>query len=702
MRACGRLSEIAADLQSLRVAAVAAPCPACRMRDWLRQCTQAALRGQRTPLHSAPAIAGRTCSARLPSSNGIRCAPLRGLRSRRTLNRIIADAAICAAPCAILHASVRMQDLANGICPHSARQKEVPRVAIYHLNIRGISPARGASAIAAAAYQSGQILRDLATGEVCRYARQERVAETGIVLPDGAPAWAHDREALWNEAAEAWSEGSANRLMARRLVVALPRELSYPRMRECVERLCQTFAKDGHACDWAIHDAQSGNPHAHILISSNSMDAGGFVKAAVQKRLKLYICRRDGEERQIAAADWKSAKKDGWEKVFRYQMKDGTEARLTQSEAAEHGLFNEDRVTKTPVSITAKADGGSILEDAKSDLVALRASWAAIANAALDAQYQEEATPEKLQEHIDHRSNADRGIESVPTIHEGPSVTAMERRALREAEPVAATRVHDQNVQIHFHNYMIVRLRAQIVHLMARAAEARACAAARVRAVVRRARNFFLGVPPALDVPAAIEISSGIPAPASRIQEQQTPAREAVRVLAEAGADMARAGAADAEAAAYKLRDAKYDMSRLDMALQDAKLAAEEAARQSAAEAAIAAAQKARAARAEEIKARQDEAARAAEAAARAERAALERLRDACRPPKNGHQEAAEAPRRKPSASMARQAEAARQKAAQDASRRVWEEEYRRRQEALDRLEEQQQDQDWDWDEPER
>ena len=578
-------------------------------------------------------------------------------------------------------------------------------MAIYHLNIRGISPARGASAIAAAAYQSGQILRDLATGEVCRYARQERVAETGIVLPDGAPAWAHDREALWNRAAEAWSEGSANRLMARRLVVALPRELSYSRMRECVERLCQTFAKDGHACDWAIHDAQSGNPHAHILISSNSMDAGGFVKAAVQKRLKLYICRRDGEERQIAAADWKSAKKDGWEKVFRYQMKDGTEARLTQSEAAEHGLFNEDRVTKTPVSITAKADGGSILEDAKSDLVALRASWAAIANASLDEQYQEEATPKNLQEHIDHRSNADRGIESVATIHEGPSVTAMERRGIAEGEPVAATRVHDQNVQIHFHNYMIVRLRAQIVHLMARAAEARARAVARVRASVRRARSFFRGVPSALEAPSAIEISSGIPAPASRTQEQQTPAREAVRVLAEAGADMARAGAASAEAAAHKLRDAAFDMSMLDVAIstlrygiQDAKLAAEEAARQSAAEAAEAAAQKARAAKAEEIKARQDEAARRAEAAARAYRAALERPRASCRP--SGHQEAAEAPRRKPSAPMAKQAEAARQRAAQDASRRVWEEEYRRRQEALDRLEEQQQDQDWD--EPER
>ena len=449
-------------------------------------------------------------------------------------------------------------------------------MAIYHLNIRGISPARGASAIAAAAYQSGQILRDLATGEVCRYARQERVAETGIVLPDGAPAWAHDRESLWNRAAEAWSEGSANRLMARRLVVALPRELSYTRMRECVERLCQTFAKDGYACDWAIHDAQSGNPHAHILISSNSMDAGGFVKAAVQKRLKFYICRRDGEERQIPAADWKSAKHDGWEKVFRYKMEDGSEIRFTQSEAAEHGLGNENRVTKTPVSITAKANGGSIIEDAKSDLVALRASWADIANAALDEQYKENETPEILQSHIDHRSNADRGIESMATIHEGPSVTALERHAIDAGEPVAATRVREANTRVHFHNYLFAKLKVQIVRLVARAAEVRARAAARIRAKAAHARSFFRNVPSVLEVPPVIGISSA--APAVRIQEQEEQMQlqpplvgDAVRILAEAGAGMAKAGAASAGFAADKLQDAKIDMLMLGMQLSSLK-----------------------------------------------------------------------------------------------------------------------------------
>lgn len=36
---------------------------------------------------------------------------------------------------------------------------------IYHLNARGVAPARGSSAVASAAYQSGEALRDELTGD---------------------------------------------------------------------------------------------------------------------------------------------------------------------------------------------------------------------------------------------------------------------------------------------------------------------------------------------------------------------------------------------------------------------------------------------------------------------------------------------------------------------------------------------------------
>ena len=56
-------------------------------------------------------------------------------------------------------------------------------MAIYHLNARGVSPARGSSAVASAAYQSGETLRDETTGDLKRYARKERIADAGLALP---------------------------------------------------------------------------------------------------------------------------------------------------------------------------------------------------------------------------------------------------------------------------------------------------------------------------------------------------------------------------------------------------------------------------------------------------------------------------------------------------------------------------------------
>ncbi|MFR6015819.1 MAG: hypothetical protein ACLUHD_15545 [Eggerthella lenta] len=53
-------------------------------------------------------------------------------------------------------------------------------MAIFHLNYRGCSPATGAGAVRKAAYQSGQALVEERTGQLCDYARKERVVEEGL------------------------------------------------------------------------------------------------------------------------------------------------------------------------------------------------------------------------------------------------------------------------------------------------------------------------------------------------------------------------------------------------------------------------------------------------------------------------------------------------------------------------------------------
>lgn len=284
-------------------------------------------------------------------------------------------------------------------------------MAIYHLNARGIAPARGSSAVASAAYQSGETLRDEATGELKRYARAERIADTGIVLPEGAPAW--DRQSLWNEARRAYDGG--NELVAKRYEFALPRELDLDEQRACVLDFCNLFKNK--ACDWAIHDSGDGNPHAHVLVSALKLGADGFERPRAQKSTKVYLCRRpDGSDVMVAAKDWKAAKAEGIEKV--YNFRDGE--RRTMSQAEAQGLTKDDRKSKTPVAVTAKMDGAKAFDAEKAELRRVRASWAGIANKHLAdhaARHNEVAVT------IDHRSFEDRKIEYVPTVHEGQRPT---------------------------------------------------------------------------------------------------------------------------------------------------------------------------------------------------------------------------------------------------------------------------------------
>lgn len=269
-------------------------------------------------------------------------------------------------------------------------------MAIYHLNARGIAPARGSSSIASAAYQSGEAIRDERTGELCKYARAERIVDSGIELPAGVSEL--DRARLWNMAEAAYAGG--NELTAKRYEFALPRELSREDQRACVVEFCKLFPD--RACDWAIHDSGDGNPHAHVLVSALPLGKDGFERPKAKKSAKIYLCRdKNGDDVLVAAADWKSAKADGLEKV--YNFKDGR--RLSMSQAEAEGLTKADRKTKTPVAMTKKVEGGRAFDAEKADLKRIRAEWARIANVHL-ADLAKRTGGERVA--IDHRSFAER------------------------------------------------------------------------------------------------------------------------------------------------------------------------------------------------------------------------------------------------------------------------------------------------------
>lgn len=302
-------------------------------------------------------------------------------------------------------------------------------MAIYHMNVRGIAPARGSSAVKSAAYQSGECLTRDVTGETVAYERAERVLACGLELPVDAPEWAHSRERLWNEAELAHGGGTA--LVARRIEVALPRELDHDEQRACVLDYVRPLVESGHGVDWAIHDDGKGNPHAHILVTEQTIGHEGFERQQAQKSVKAYLVRDDqGAERQIVSGEWRQAKADGWEKVYTYRH-EGEQVRLTKTQAKALGLGNADRVSANPVSVNLNLDGAKSYEQARSELVKERARWATVANKHLAEHAERTQTAAQT---IDHRSYADRGIDRLPTIHEGRSNSAnLEERREKNA-----------------------------------------------------------------------------------------------------------------------------------------------------------------------------------------------------------------------------------------------------------------------------
>ena len=59
-------------------------------------------------------------------------------------------------------------------------------MAIYHCSLRTFSRAEGHSAVAAAAYRAGALLKDERTGHIHRYEKRTGVADTFILAPNTA------------------------------------------------------------------------------------------------------------------------------------------------------------------------------------------------------------------------------------------------------------------------------------------------------------------------------------------------------------------------------------------------------------------------------------------------------------------------------------------------------------------------------------
>lgn len=249
-------------------------------------------------------------------------------------------------------------------------------MAEYHLHARCVSRAKGGSYTATASYITGLKLRDDRLGETHNYGRKHRIMMYGVVLAPGMPAEWDDTERLTAEVES--SARQKNTTIGRTYEMAIPIELPVSQYRDLAETFAREIASHGYACIWAVHyNDQGSNPHIHVLAADQPYEAGKW-----QPKTRTAYALDDNGDR-IPVID----KRTGQQKIGKRGRK-------------EWQRIREDHHLKR-----------------KETLLRLREFWSDVANAALEQAGRTER--------IDHRSYADRGIERVPTIHEGYAARRM-------------------------------------------------------------------------------------------------------------------------------------------------------------------------------------------------------------------------------------------------------------------------------------
>ena len=318
-------------------------------------------------------------------------------------------------------------------------------MAIYHLEAKVVSRGAGRSAVAASAYLSCSRLYNDYDGIQHDYTKKQGLVWQQVFLPEYASQEWKDREQLWNAVEEV--ETAKDSQLAREFVVALPIELNGgERIDLLQEFIREQFVSDGMCADAAIHDTDGHNPHAHILLTVRPLDERGKWQYKTEKE---YFCMKNGEKCGFTAAEFKAAQNDGWEKQAPYKV-GKKKVYMIPSAAEAQGLVRADKHPKS----TRYGRQNPISErwNSEEQLAAWRAAWADVSN-----RYLERAGREKR---IDHRSNAARGLDEIPTIHEGVTAQALERKGI----------ISDRcelNRQIRADNALLRELKAEIKKLAA-------------------------------------------------------------------------------------------------------------------------------------------------------------------------------------------------------------------------------------------
>lgn len=236
-------------------------------------------------------------------------------------------------------------------------------MAIYHFSgqvMSRISKKTGKpkSPLACAAYRSGEKLVDEMDNQSFYYKREVEPV-THILIPSNAPKWALNRERLWNEVNKI--EKNYNAQFAREFNVALPVELTKEQQEKLTLEFCQeAFVNRGMVADIAIHRDDKENPHFHVMLTVRPFEEDGTWGVKAKREYKF-----DEQGNHILDKNGKKA-------FYKVETTDWN----------KRETFNF-----------------------------WRKLWADKTNLYLKEN--------GISENISHLSHEDRGVEELPTIHEG-------------------------------------------------------------------------------------------------------------------------------------------------------------------------------------------------------------------------------------------------------------------------------------------
>ena len=270
-------------------------------------------------------------------------------------------------------------------------------MACYHFTLKQVSRGKGASAVAKAAYHSGERLSDAYYGTVHDYTKKAGIVYKEIFLPPHAPEHLKDRETLWNEVEQV--EKNKRAQLANNFEIALMNEFS---MEDNI-LLAKAFVKEqfvarGMIADVAIHDpprkqGEEANPHIHVMCPMRPLNEDGTWGVKQKKEIVL-------------------------------------------DENGHPVIGSNGKPKERAYSVTGW--------NSKETLQEYRKAWADMVNEFAELTN----TPIR----VDHRSLKEQGIDRLPTVHEGPEVRAMEKKGIR-------TTIGDLNRMIRYVNARIAQVR---------------------------------------------------------------------------------------------------------------------------------------------------------------------------------------------------------------------------------------------------